>query len=226
MLQTTEATEFLDVGSPKVAAFVEKVVPKGADQRAQAVALYYAVRDKIRYDVYGVDLSRAGMRASQILQTKVGFCIHKSIVYAAAARSVGIPSRLGFCDVRNHLSTGRLRELVGGDVFCYHARVEIYLAGRWIKLTPVFNASLCRLFGVQPLEFDGYNDSLLQPFDVSGQERLHIVHDRGTFEDFPYEACIEVLRSRHPKLFATTQRTGAGSLAREHKDIARTESEL
>jgi transglutaminase-like putative cysteine protease len=217
-----EASEFLDVASPAVAAFVERAVPSGTDQRTQAVALYYAVRDKIRYDVYGVDLSRAGMRASYILQSRVGFCIHKAIVYVTAARYLGIPCRLGFSDVRNHLSTGRLRDLVGGDVFCYHARAEVCLDGRWVKLTPVFNASLCRLFGVPALDFDGYHDSISQPFDASGEQRLQTLRDHGTFEDFPYAECVGVLQARHPKLFASFQRTGAGDLSREHRGLGRT----
>lgn len=52
-----------------------------------------------------------------MLERGLGFCVHKLILYAAVLRAVGIPSRLYYGDVRNHLASPRLRELVGGDVF-------------------------------------------------------------------------------------------------------------
>ena len=37
----------------------------------------------------------------------------------AAARAVGIPSRLGFADVRNHLASDRLLEVMRTDLFVF-----------------------------------------------------------------------------------------------------------
>ena len=37
-----------------------------------------------------------------------GFCIGKSALLAAVARVIGIPARLGYADVRNHLTSKRL----------------------------------------------------------------------------------------------------------------------
>jgi transglutaminase-like putative cysteine protease len=127
------------------------------------VRLYYAVRDGVRYDVYGADLSREGMRASAILEAGHGFCLHTSILYAAAVRAVGIPSRLVLTDVRNHLASDRLKQLVGGEVFHFHCLTAVHLHGRWIRATPVFNKLLCRLYGIAPLEFDGLSDSMHHP---------------------------------------------------------------
>ena len=68
---------------------------------------------------------------------------------------------VGFADVRNHLSTERLRQLVGGDVYRWHGYVAMHLEGRWVKATPAFNLQMCERFDVHPLEFDGRNDSLM-----------------------------------------------------------------
>jgi hypothetical protein len=209
------ATEFLDSDSPVVRRCCEQATAGAQLPVDRAVRLFYRVRDGIHYDVYGLHLSRPAMRASAIIERGVGCCIHKSIVYAAALRCAGIPSRLAFSDVRNHLSTARLRALIGGDVFRYHAHVELQLEGRWIRATPVFNASLCRLFGVRPLEFDGREDAVLQPCDEQGRRYLESVQDHGSFADFPYEQCMAALRRHHPQLFVGGRRTVSGDLGKE-----------
>jgi transglutaminase-like putative cysteine protease len=150
--------------------------------------------------VHGSLLERSAFRASETLLRRTGFCIHKCILFSALARAVGIASRLAFSDVRNHLSTPRLRELVGGDVFCYHAHAEIYLGQRWLQVTPVFNRNLCQLFRTAPLEFDGERSATLQAFDQSGRVTLETVREHGVFAEFPYESCLSAMHSAHPRL--------------------------
>lgn len=211
-----KATEHLDYESPAVREFVARAVPDPqADPVDKAVRLYYAVRDGILYDVYRTDLSRSGMRASVIIERGTGFCIHKSLVYAAALRAVGVPSRLYYGDVRNHLASPRLRELVGGDVFRFHALTSVYLNDRWVLATPVFNKTLCRLYRITPLEFDGTADSLYHPFDEDGRRHMEFLTVHGTFDDFPYDLVVGGIRTSHPLLFASQDVTTNGSLTDE-----------
>lgn len=210
------ATHFLDHDAPRVREFVRGALPADAVSPSEkAVALYYAVRDRILYDVYGADLSREGLRASSIVQRGTGFCVHKSILYAAAVRSVGIPSRLVLTDVRNHLASERLKQLVGGDVFRFHCLTSVHLNGRWIKATPVFNKALCRLYGIAPLEFDGVVDSLHHPYDEQGRRHMEFIHNHGEFGDFPYETVVPGLRRASPNLFRGSRTIADGSLATE-----------
>lgn len=213
--RTLCATEFLDSDTAAVQDYVRQIAGSARDPVEQAIKLFYAVRDMIRYDIYDIDLSRSGMKASSIIKNRVGFCIHKCIVFTAAARCLGIPSRLAFADVRNHLSTARLREIIGGDVFHYHAFAEIYLNGCWVKATPVFNRTFCHLFGVDPLDFDGINDATLQPYDKQGNQYMEFIRQHGSFEDFPYEQCIATLKLHHPRLFRGHRLTIRGDLAKE-----------
>lgn len=210
-------TEFLDYGSSAVQDFVVAALPSGEVMTdiARACALYYAVRDTIRYEVYGVHLSRDGLKASSIIESGKGFCVHKAIVYAAALRSVGIPCRLVYGDVRNHLASDRLRTLVGGDIFRYHSFTSVYLEGRWVKATPVFNKLLCRLYGMSPLEFDGRSDSLYHPYDEQGRRHMEFIQMRGEFDDVPYETVVSGIRDAHPRLFASSCTTATGSLVGE-----------
>jgi Transglutaminase-like superfamily len=210
-----KATEFLDHEHPVVREFAERAIGTRTTPTADAISLYYAVRDTILYDVYGTDLTREGMRASAIIGTGRGFCVHKSIVYAAACRSVGIPSRLVFADVRNHLASERLRDLVGGTLFCFHTFTSVRPNDSWVKASPVFNKLLCRMYGMSPLEFDGISDSLHQPYDADGRLFMEFVNFRGEFDDFPYELVVDGIRSAHPRLFASQYVTERGSLADE-----------
>lgn len=207
------ATEFLDFGTDAVASFASKALPDaGGTPAQQAVALYYAVRDGIGYEVYGADLSRAGLRASEVARRRSGLCLHKSILYVACLRRAGIPSRLVLADVRNHLCSAKLRELIGGDVFRHHCLTSVFLNGKWVKATPVFSKTLCRLYRLRELDFDGTTDSLYHPFDMTGRRHMEFVRVHGEFDDVPYERIIGDLRTAHPRLFDGGTTTVAGSL--------------
>jgi transglutaminase-like putative cysteine protease len=218
---TLASTELLDHESRQVRELVDRTVGDESDPTARAVALFYAVRDGLRYEVYRSDLSRQGMRASAIIDRGFGFCIHKSLVYAAAVRAAGVPSRILLGDVRNHLASPRLRELVGGDLFRFHCLTEVQLNGKWIKATPVFNKLLCRLYQIAPLEFDGVTDSVYHPYDERGRQHMEFVHWHGSFDDFPYDLVVDGIRDAHPLLFENTQHTTEGSLEEESADQRR-----
>lgn len=213
---TTRATYHLDAESAAVQQFIDTHVPdRQAPPRELAVRLHDAVRDGIRYEVYDADLTREGTRASAVLARGQGFCVHKSIVYAAALRAVGIPSRLVYGDVRNHLASPRLVDLMGGQLFTFHALVSVQLDGRWVRATPVFNALLCRLYGIEPLEFDGEHDSYYHPYDLAGRRHMEFVRWRGEYDDFPWELVSTGIAANHPRLVGDDLRTTSGSLVAE-----------
>jgi transglutaminase-like putative cysteine protease len=196
-----KATYFLDHDHPRVSAFATSAVAGARSDGERAAKLFTAVRDGVRYDPYGAVLTREGLTASAALDRGAGFCVPKAILLAAALRAVGIPTRLGFCDVENHLATPRLLELLRTRVFVFHGYVEVHLGNRVLKATPAFNATLCARFGVAPLEFDGEHDAMLQAFDGRGHGFMKYVTERGTFDDFPYDEMLRVWREFYPHLF-------------------------
>lgn len=181
-----QPTALLDADHPSIVSFAAQHAQGGSD-RERAVALYLAVRDGVRYDPYRIDLSVAGMRASTVLAQGYGWCVNKAGLLAAALRAAGIPARLGHADVRNHMSTERLRKLLNTDVYIWHGYTEIWLDERWVKCTPAFNIELCEKFGIHPLEFDGVNDSIYHPYDKAGNLHMEYVKERGSFDDMPLE---------------------------------------
>ncbi len=197
-----QPTPFIDSDSPEVIEFARSVSGDETTDIDKAIKLYYAVRDGIYYDPYRIDLSPPGFKASTVLAKGFGFCIPKAVLLAALTRVVGIPSRLGFADVRNHLSTERLKRLMQSDVFVYHGYTEMFLKNKWVKATPAFNRSLCERFEVHPLEFDGRNDSIFHEFDPKGNRHMEYLHDHGQFADLPYHQIVEVMKKHYPILFS------------------------
>jgi transglutaminase-like putative cysteine protease len=195
--ELTIPTPTIESTHPAIVEFTRQVVGDVRSEVEQAVRLYYAVRDTIRYDPYRIDLTIPGMRASTTLSSKHGWCIPKAILLAACCRAVGIPARLGFADVRNHLSTERLRQWMGTDLFCWHGYTDILLAGKWVKATPAFNIELCQKFRLLPLEFDGHNDSLYHPFDAEGRRHMEYVRYRGVYSDLPLEEIIQTFQKSY-----------------------------
>jgi transglutaminase-like putative cysteine protease len=196
-------TFFVDSDHPAVRDFARDTMARLSSHSTgveKAVALYYRVRDEIRYDPYSVRPEPAAFQASTVLADRAAFCIPKAILLAAAARAVGIPAAIGLADVKNHLTTPKLRALMGSDVFIHHGYTVLHLDGKWIKATPAFNVELCDKFGVLPLEFDGRHDSLMHPYDTRQQRHMEYLNDHGWFADFPFERVLEDFRRAYPRL--------------------------
>jgi len=193
---------YIDSGAPSVVAFAKAAEGGEGDARTRVLRLYRAVRDDIIYDPY-VDLSDpANFRASGVLAAGRGFCIGKAALLAASCRAIGVPARVGYADVRNHLSSPRLTEHMGTDVYVWHSYTDILIDGTWVKATPAFNSALCRHLGLAPLDFDGRSDSLLHPYDSAGRLYMQYLRDRGTYADVPYDTILAAFRSHYAALMA------------------------
>lgn len=186
---------------PEIIKFSNRLIGDAGSDIEKAVRLYYGVRDEIRYNPYDIDPARASMRASRILEKGQGYCVAKAVLLAACLRSQGIPARLGFADVKNHLNTERLKKRMGTDLFVWHGYTDVLLDGKWVKATPAFNLSLCQAFGVLPLEFDGTKDSIFHPLDATGNRHMEYVNDHGRFEDLPWEEILTAFKKAYPGFY-------------------------
>jgi transglutaminase-like putative cysteine protease len=195
------ATYFLDSEHQALRQFTAAAIGDASAEEEKARRIFAAVRDQIWYDPYALSEDPAHYRASYVLQTARAYCVPKAVLLTAAFRAAGIPSRLGFADVRNHLQTETLRARMGGtDLFVYHGYSELLLDGRWLKATPAFNAELCARFGVAPVEFDGEHDALLHAFTADGTQHMEYVRERGIFDDLPLDVILTELREAYGPL--------------------------
>ncbi len=191
-------------------SYVEDVVAGIEQDTQRAVAVYYAIRDGILYDPYSADISVAGLKATTVLKERRGWCVSKAILLAACCRALGIPARLGYADVLNHLSTEKMRQRMKTNVFYWHGYTALYLDDRWVKATPAFNIELCEKFGLKPLEFNGRDDSIYHAFDQAGNRHMEYLHDRGQFLEPPIEAMRRTFDEYAPGWPGTSGATEAG----------------
>jgi transglutaminase-like putative cysteine protease len=200
MNEFIEPGDFIDSGHAVVRRFSGKHAI-GNSSLERAVALYYAVRDEIRYNPFLDFSDPEAFRASAVLAAGEGFCIGKAALLAASARAAGIPARVGFADVKNHLTTPKLAETMGTDLFIYHGYAELHLEGKWVKATPAFNLALCQRFRVKPLEFDGRHDSVFHAFDEDERRHMEYLRDRGSYADVPTAEIQQAFREAYPKFY-------------------------
>lgn len=199
--QWLEPTGFIDSESPVVRQFAERARGDARGHTAVAVALFNAVRDGIRYDPFTSSRDPVDYQASTIAESSSNWCVPKAVLLTAAARAAGIPARLGFSDVRNHLTTEKLRAQMQSDLFLWHGYSELLLDGRWLKASPAFNIEMCTRFGVKVLDFDGTADSLFHPFDEAGRRHMEYVNQRGSFDDLPLDEIIATFEVEYPSWF-------------------------
>lgn len=200
MNEYLQPTYFLDFDNEEVRAFAHKHSESAETELEKAKSLYLAVRDGWYYDPYYLDLRREGSKASTIMNRRSGHCVSKAIVLAASARAVGIPSRLSFFIVCNHIATERIERFLGTNKLVFHGATELFLEGKWVKATPAFNAALCHKLNVEVLEFTGLEDSVFQQFDRTGNTFMQYLHEYGAFADVPHEYMISEWKSHYGKV--------------------------
>jgi len=193
--------KFTDSDAEIVINFTQQKTKGIIDPLQKAIKLYYAVRDGFAYNPFRIDLRPDALKASNLLSRNYGYCVEKANLLAAVARAAGIPSRLGFAQVRNHLGAVRLEKILRTDLLVFHGYTELYLNSKWVKATPAFNKTLCQRLKVKPLEFDGKTDSLFQQMAPNGKKFMEYVYDYGQFQDVPYDLYVSELHKYYPHMF-------------------------
>jgi len=193
-------TSFLDFNNPKFDVFLSNLDLDGGTQKEIALMLYSFVRDYFIYDPYHLNLTEEGLKASTVLTKNRAWCVEKSSVLAACARKYGIPSRLGYGIVTNHIGVEKLTSRLRRKEIVFHGYVEMYIENSWVKCTPAFDERICQMIGVAPLDWDAETDSLFQEF-AAGQKFMEYLHFYGDFADVPMELMRGEMKKYYPHLF-------------------------
>jgi transglutaminase-like putative cysteine protease len=215
-----KSTYFLDSDSEEVKKFISKLKLENLSQVEKAKKIYLAVRDEIKYDPYNIILTPEEVKASSVIKRGYGFCVEKALTLAACVRAAGIPAKIGFANVKNHLNSRRLQSLMQSDIFVFHGYTELYLEEKWLKATPAFNITLCERAKILPLEFNGKEDSIFHPFDVSGKKHMEYLHDYGSFSDLPFDRMMDEYDKFYPHLHVkATKKFGDTKKARFEDEV-------
>jgi transglutaminase-like putative cysteine protease len=183
-------TARIDSDHPSIKGIAQDLIGGKREATDKAKSLFYWVRDEIKYNPFLALEVLEDYRASKTLERGQGFCIEKAAILAAFARAVGIPARLHFADIRNHLVSDRLLKVMGTNLFSYHGYTELYIDGKWVKATPAFDLKMCRKNSIIPVEFDGQNDAILHSHNLDGNLHIEYVKDHGYREDVPVDEIL------------------------------------
>ena len=191
-------TAVIDCDAPAIVAKARALTGNPATPREKAVALFYFVRDGVKFNPYADGKRLEYNRATAVMERGEGFCYQKAILLAALARAAGIPARLGFADIRNHqLSERFLEKMFGNNVLVYHGWAELFIDGRWMRATPAYDLEMSREKGFVPVEFDGTADARLSTHTQDGQMHIEYIREHGHYDDLPWE---EILGARDEML--------------------------
>lgn len=180
-------TPYIDCDAEPVKEKSRELVQGIAGDRKKAIRIFYAVRDGIKYTIYGKRSLPEHFRASYVLSAGQGYCVQKAILFVALARAASIPARLRFAAIRNHLMPRDLLEKRGSDFLAYNGYADLSLDGSWVKVAPTFDIVCCNNAGLRPVDFDGEHDALLPSLTPDGRRHIEYVEDRGFFQDVPFD---------------------------------------
>ncbi len=200
LLKALQTDTSFDYQSNEVQTFLKTIEIK-KEAQATAISLYHAVRDGFLYDPYHLDISEMGLKASKVATKKRAWCVEKALLMAACARSLKIPARLGFAIVSNHIGTEKLTHYLRRQEIVFHGFAVLFIKGKWVKCTPAFDKRVCALSKVEPLEWDGENDSLFQDYS-QGKQFMEYLHNYGEFDAIPFELMKKEMKEYYPHLFA------------------------
>jgi len=211
--------QYIDSDSIQVRDFTTKALQNLTDPSdvGRAICLFNAVRDGIPYNPYKFNLDQKNYKASVVTTQDSAYCIPKAILLTACLRAANIPAAIGFADVRNHLITPKLAQLMQTDLFICHGYVQLWLGEKSYKITPAFNTELCQRFGIKPLIFDGRSDALFHEFDTQERRHMEYVNDRGVYEDVPATELLATLKEAYPQLVEFERQINAGAAGHDDK---------
>jgi len=188
--QFLKPTSYIDCDAELVEKKAREIMQGISAERDRAIRIFYAVRDGIRYSIYGKRSLPEHFRASFVLAAGEGYCVQKAILLVALARAASIPARLRFAAIRSHLTSKEMMEKRGSNLFPYHGYTDLYVEGSWVKAAPTFDLVSCVNAGLRPVDFDGRHDALLPSTALDGRPHIEYVEDRGFFEDVPFDAIM------------------------------------
>ncbi len=185
-----QSTEIIDSDNPVIIQKAKKLSNHLETDIEKAVALFYFVRDHIKYNPYLKRLLPEHYRASNTLNRKEGFCTQKAVLLVALSRALQIPARIRFAVIRVHLLPDKLASLIKGNELPDHGFAELYLDGKWIKANPSFDIETCKDL-IIPVQFDGKKDALFNSHTRDGRLHIEYVLFRDSYADVPIDKIIE-----------------------------------
>lgn len=195
-----QPTEFFDFDNDSVRDKAAEITRDLKTNKEKAIALFYYVRNEFKYNMMTyIPKVKDNFKASFTLKRGDGFCVSKSILLSSLARAVGIPARIHLVDLINHKISQKVIDFMQSKIMHYHGYSELFLNGKWIKLTPSFDPATAIKGGFIPMvEFDGEHDAVFPKYDNEGNLFGEYIEDRGVHADLPLQDIDKVFLEKYP----------------------------
>ncbi len=181
------ATSTIEAQHEKIIETATNVTRGCVSDEEKAVALFYFVRDTIRYNIYMISVFLEDFRASKILEWGKAYCVQKAVLLTALGRAAGIPSRLVFAKIRNHRIPDHVVQMFTTNIFPRHGYNQFFLNGKWVSAAATFDKVLCEKNGLPTVEFDGKKDAILPDKDLQGAPYIEYIEKFPPKEDLPFD---------------------------------------
>jgi len=204
MEQYLKPTEFFDFDKKRVKDQASEITYGLKTDKEKAIALFYWVRDNIKYNMYTYyPKIKANLKSSVTLRRGTGFCMSKAVLLSTLARAVKIPAKIHMVDIINHKISEKVIDFMGTNVFHCHGYSELFLDEKWYKLTPVFDNETAIKNGFVPLiEFDGNSDAMFSPKDMNGNLFVEYIKDYGSYSDLPFSKINKIFEKKYSKFYS------------------------
>ena len=187
MGQYLRATSTIEAEHEKIIETATKVTRGCVSDEEKAVALFYFVRDSIKYNIYMISVFIEDFRASRILEWGKAYCVQKAVLLTALGRAAGIPSRLVFAKIKNHTIPDHVAKMLNTTIFPRHGYNQFFLNGKWVNAAATFDKALCEKNGLPTVEFDGKTDAILPEKDLKGAPYIEYIEKFPPREDLPFD---------------------------------------
>jgi transglutaminase-like putative cysteine protease len=186
-----QPTETIECKHPRITALAQKITGGVEDEQEKTRRLFLWVRDRIKYALDNPFWELTHYKATAILDRGQGYCVQKAMVLCTLARASGIPARLIFADIINHMVPKEYLQMAGTNLFVYHCYTDMFLKGEWIQATPAFDRKLSEKMGYPLVEFNGHETAIFAPTDAHGRKFVEYIRDHGPFPDIPLQPMLQ-----------------------------------
>ena len=189
-----DPSPLIDSRHPDIVALAVSLAAGATNDAERAVRLHDFVRDHV---AFGWAPAFDRQRASEVLQSRIGFCNTKTTLLVALLRAAGIPARIHVVTINREILSGLIRP---PTLFVDHSYAEVRLQGRWMGIdsyivdAPLHHAAVVRCrnerrlvgYGVSvngSIAWDGRSDCFAQ-FVNDGSVKNLSDEAFGSFRDF------------------------------------------
>lgn len=187
------STALIEAQHPRIVQLAKDIVRSATSERIAAVLLHDWVRDEI---VFGIPSGFYENTATEVLDSKVGYCNTKVTLFQALLRARSIPTRMRMMELSAQVLQGLFDPRTP---YVDHAITEVFLDDRWSKVDSyvvdqrLVAAATKKLAGTKQKagfgihvdgkpQWDGRSDNFIQYMN-NGSIKDYVLKDHGEFTD-------------------------------------------